>query len=159
MKTVHIHLELQRVREGLANDWKHPEGPDGWQHYCFRYIDGEGRSSEKTVLTTSDFHPQQHYHSCEITLHLKPLNGLNAKFCWLHARSFVAGYETKGQRLSMISWAEHQITFQVDQKLANDGNGAGANMIDLDVWVGGLGDHLGEQDLHLNCDPKIEIQQ
>lgn len=159
MKTVHIELELQRDLNGLSAGWKRPEGPDGWQNYGFRYVDLAGNSREKTVLTTSDFHPQGSYHSCEITLHLKPLHGLTAKFCWLNARSFVDGYATKGQRLSMVSWADHRITFQLDQKLGIDDNDASANTIDLDVWVGGLGDHLGEQDLHINCDPKIEIQQ
>lgn len=159
MKTVHIHLELQRVGDGVPQGWKHPEGPDGWQNYCFRYVDIEGNSRETTVLKAEDFHPQQQYHSCEITLHLKPKHGLTAKFCWLNARSFANGYATKGQRLSMVSWANDQISFQLDQKLNPEGNDAGANIIDLDVWVGGLSEHLGEQELHLNCDPKIEIQQ
>ncbi|MGL4711666.1 MAG: hypothetical protein ACRCWP_03625 [Shewanella sp.] len=160
MKNIHIHLELQRYTDGLAPDWQRAEGPDGCQNYCFRYVDLHGKPREKMLLTPDDFHPNGVYQPCSITLHLRPKKGLTAKFRWLNARSFVnEGISTKGQRMSMLHWQEQQVTFAVDQKLAADYNVDSQNKIELDVWIGGLGEKLGEEELMINCDPKIEIQQ
>ncbi len=158
MKNVHIHLELQHFKSGLSPDWKRAEGPEGCQEYCFRYVDPEGNPCEKTVLTAKDFHQQGNYKACPITMHLHPLHGLSAKFRWLNARShYVDGGSTKGQRMSIMNWEEHQVTFAIDQKLT--GIAIDENTIELDVWIGGLDKKLGEEELRINCDPKIEIQQ
>lgn len=160
MKNIHIHLELQRYQAGITPDWQRAEGPDGCLNYCFRYVDKQGKPNEKMLLTPDDFHPNGVYQPCSITLHLKPLNGLTAKFRWLNTRSFVDKYTpTKGQRMSMLQWQEQQVTFAVDQKLAADYHVNNENTIELDVWIGGLGEKLGEEELMINCDPKIEIQQ
>jgi len=153
-----------KLKNDLLDGWKQAEGPAGAENYCFQYLadgaDGRYIPCERIELKASDFHEQNKYKKFIITMTLEPQDGLTAKFRWINSRATNAsGDSTRGQRFTMLEWQDQRIVFAVDQKLDAVGQSAQLDCIDLDVWLGGLGAMLGEEELCINCDPKIEIQQ
>lgn len=159
-----LFLQVKFTHNQLPDGWKQAEGPTGAENYCFQYLvqatNGQFIPCETIALQPSDFHEQEKYKKFTITINLEPQEGLTAKFRWLNARANDAtGNSTRGQRFTMLEWQEQRVVFAVDQKLDAATQSVHIDSIDLDVWLGGLGAMLGEEELCINCDPKIEIQQ